>query len=196
MKNVLFFSLILLLFSACQNEEADVAAEDAPVAAPAEQQQPKAADPAEFGPKDQRQTIAKNSPVVGQPGARVSPQTQTFIDFATTDYWEMYAYLRMAAEPDVRRQLNADNRGRWFKFAKDGSYISGRWQEETGKGRWFYDPMGPLMYLKHDDRRDEEWTVKMNSDGTVMIWIGTKTFDETGVQVKMENTTDLPQEIF
>ena len=193
MKNLLFFAFALLLFTACTDEEAAVAADNTPAVAEQAPAETAANDPGEFAPGNPRQTIAKNSPIVGRPGAPLSSQTQKFIDFATTDYWEMFAYLRMSLEETERRKLFDANRGRWFDFKKDGTYVSGMWEEETGKGRWYYDPMVPSIYLDHDDRRDEEFTVKMNSDGTVMIWVGTKTFEETGVQVKMENSSDLPK---
>ena len=195
MKKIFLFLTVVVAFFACKNEPSDApTATEQAVTEDTRTPEQIAADKAAANMEKlaQKQTVSLNSPVIGAPGAAISPQTNEFIGYVTTDYWTMYAYLRMAAEPDERRKLNEDNRNRWFKFAANGTYISGKNQEETGKGRWYYDPMNLLVYLDHEDRRDEEWSVKMNSDGTVMIWIGTKTFDETGVQVKMENATKLP----
>lgn len=146
-----------------------------------------------FAPLNLRSTVAEHSPVIGAPGAPVSPQTQSLLEALNTDYWLIAFYVRMAADPEVRTKLAQENQKRWFDFSLDGTFISGKGQETTGKGRYYYDPMGPMMYLDHDDRRDEEFTVKMNSDKTVMIWVGTETFKETGVQVKVENSSDLPK---
>jgi len=195
MKNLLLLAFIISSFAACQPDAETTNNDTTATTEPAKTEQTNETaenDPANFTPNNLRSTVAKNSPIIGSPGAAISPQTQRVISALAVDYWEMAAYLRMALEKEERIKLLEENRGRWFKFSTDGTYVSGKNQEETGKGRYYYDPMGPTIYFDHADRRDEEWTVKMNSDETVMIWVGTKTFKETGIQVKMENTTDLP----
>ena len=194
MKKIFFFALILGSFTACQNDKPAAAGTTAPV------QTEKQAEPAKseanaaenFAPTNVKQTVLPGSPVMGKSGDPISPQTIRVISALGTDYWEIEAYLRMALEPDERNALNKENSGRWFKFSPDGNFVTGKYQEETGKGKWYYDPKVPSLYFDHHERRDEEFTVKMSSEETVMIWVGTDTFGENGIQAKVGNSTDLP----
>jgi len=194
MKKLLFFALILASFTACKSDKkADAAAAaQTQTETPAEPAKNEANAPENFAPSNVKQTIAPGSPIIGKAGAPVSPQTKSVTAALSVDYWNIEAYLRMALPAEERQALLKENTGRWFKFSPNGTFIAGKNQEETGKGKWYYDPMGPSLYFDHQDRRDEEFTVKMNREETVMIWVGTNTFDETGVQVKLGNSTDLP----
>lgn len=195
MKKLFLFALILGSFTACQNDKsADATAADATTQTE-EQTEPakNEANAAEnFAPTNVKQTVAPGSPVMGKPGDPISPQTIRVIGALGTDYWEIEAYLRMALKKEERNALNKENTGRWFKFSPNGNFVSGKYQEETGKGKWYYDPKVPSLYFDHHERRDEEFTVKMSSEQTVMIWVGTQTFGENGIQAKIGNSTDLP----
>ena len=197
MKKIFLFALALASFASCQNDKpaAATAATNTETTSQTEQTKPEA-NPANnaqnFAPANLKQTVAPGSPVIGSPGDAISPQTIRVINSLSTDYWEIEAYLRMALEKEERIALSKENTGRWFKFSPDGNFVAGKYQEETGKGKWFYSPKLASLYFDHDERRDEEFTIKMNSEETVMIWVGTSTFDESGVQAKLGNSTDLP----
>lgn len=197
MKKIFLFTFLSLLLFSCED---DKATKPAPSSDNVESQEAPAVeilddknDPANFATTNQKETIAKNSPIVGRPGGPISKQTRTVIDAFCTDMWEMAAYVHMSIPKEERMKKNLKNRGRWFKFSSDGTFVSGQFDQETGSGKWFYDPMGPLVYLENKGERDEEYTIKMNSDETTMIWIGTKTFNESGAQAKIENTSDFPR---
>lgn len=195
MKKILLFALILASFTACQDEKpASATAANAPTETEtvAETAKEDANAAENFAPTNVKQTVASGSPVIGKLGDVVSPQTTRVINALGTDYWEMEAYLRMSLEKEARDILNKENTGRWFKFSPNGNFVSGKYQEETGKGKWYYDPKTPSIYLDHHERRDEEFTVKMSSEETVMIWVGTPTFGENGIQAKIGNSSDLP----
>ena len=195
MKKIFFFALILASFTACQSDKtADTATTNTATqtAAQTEPAKNEANAPENFAPTNVKQTVQPGSPIMGKAGDPISPQSIRVINALSTDYWEIEAYLRMALEKEERQALNKENTGRWFKFSPDGNFVSGRYQEETGKGKWYYDPKVPSLYFDHHERRDEEFTVKMSSEETVMIWVGTETFGENGIQAKVSNSTDLP----
>ena len=195
MKKIFLFALVLASFTACQNDKSTAATNtDSPAQTenktePAKNETNAAEN---FTPTNMKQTVAPGSPVMGAAGDPISPQTTRVIAALSTDYWEIEAYLRMALEKEERNALNKENTGRWFKFSPNGNFVSGKYQEETGKGKWFYDPKVPSLYFDHHERRDEEFTVKMSSEETVMIWVGTQTFGENGIQAKIGNATNLP----
>ncbi len=197
MKRLFFFALILGSFTACQNDKpAAATATNTETPAPTEQKTEPAKNEANaaenFAPTNVKQTVAPGSPVIGAAGDPISPQTTRVIAALGTDYWEIEAYLRMSLEKEERDVLNKENTGRWFKFSPDGNFVTGKYQEETGKGKWYYNPKVPSLYFDHHERRDEEFTVKMSSEETVMIWVGTETFGENGIQAKIGNSSDKP----
>ena len=136
--------------------------------------------------------INEDTPIKGAPGERISPQSMRFVKAITNNLWYLNAYIRMSKPEAERKRLFNENKGRWFDFKPDGSFVSGFWEQETGGGKWKYDPQIPGMYLDHDDRRDEEFEIKMSSDEQTMIWIGTQTFGESGVQARLENRLTPP----
>ena len=196
MKKIFLFVLVLACFTSCKSDksvDASAANSTAPqTETPAEPAKNEANAAENFAPTNMKQTVAPGSPVMGKPGDPISPQTIRVINALSTDYWEVEAYLRMALEKEERNALNKENTGRWFKFSPDGNFTAGKYQDETGKGKWYFDPKVPSMYLDHHERRDEEFTIKMSSEETVMIWVGTETFGENGVQAKLGNSSDLP----
>lgn len=199
MKKIFFALCIAGLLASCQTEPKETpdtqetVQEDAPPLETFDSVIKEKGKPENFTRTNQKSTVAPNSPVIGEPGYPTSPQTKKVIEGFTTDMWEMAAYVRMALPEKERMDKNLENRGRWFKFSENGTFTGGKFDQTTDKGKWYYDPMGPLVYLDHENRRDEEFTIKMNSDLTTMIFIGTETFDESGVQAKMENTSDFPK---
>ena len=193
MKKIFLFALVLTSFASCKSDKkADAAATTAQTETATEPAKDEANAAENFAPTNVKQTVAPGSPVMGAPGDPISPQSIRVINALSTDYWEIEAYLRMALEKEERNALNKENTGRWFKFSPDGNFVSGKYKEETGKGKWFYDPKVPSIYFDHHERRDEEFTIKMSSEETVMIWVGTTTFGENGIQAKLGNSSDLP----
>lgn len=198
MNKFFIFALVLLGFGSCANNETSTTegtATESVELTPVEKaiEEAKEAEKREVTLSNIGETIAENSPIIGKPGSAISTQTSELIDALAVDIWEIAAYLRMALPVEERLALNEKNQGRWFTIAKDGTFKTGKFEEETGKGKWYYDPMGPSLYFDHDTDQDEEYTIKMNSERTVMIWIGTKRFDASGIQAKVENSSDFPK---
>ncbi|MBK9490202.1 MAG: hypothetical protein IPO07_16575 [Haliscomenobacter sp.] len=74
------------------------------------------------------------------------------------------------------------NKGTWFQFQSDGTYISGQWGKTIDEGTFFVrseqNPyMGRTMqnvFLDSaiDDNRDVEWQIQgLSEDGGYMSWV-------------------------
>ena len=186
MRKSLFLVGIVFCLFACKNEptattETATAATSEPAAETNTQSSPVLSSEA-IG-----SVVAPDMPVKGKAGAPVSGQTKRVVTAIANNTWSMVAYLRMALEEKERKKVYEENKGRWFQFEMDGNFVTGKWDETTGKGKWAYDPSVPCVYLDHESIRDEEFQVKMSGDEDVMIWIGTEKFGENGVQAKLEN---------
>jgi hypothetical protein len=139
-------------------------------------------------PKQEQQEVPGN-PVADSKDGVVSPQTQRLINALSTGYWAMEVYVKIQDRP-----ADAANRGKWFNFNPDGTYTSGRWDKETGKGVWEYTAQEAKIWLdpEGEDEPNMEFTLKMSSDESIMIWVGTERYNQNNIQIKMGNYLDLP----
>ena len=93
-----------------------------------------------------------------------------------TDYWVISKYYHPVPTKMALGQ------GRWFKFEKDGTFVSGRWAEQTAKGVWqLYELEGKdfILLNSSNDAEDAEFEIqKIRGSGDAMAWIGTPVYPE------------------
>ncbi|MBK8493348.1 MAG: hypothetical protein IPL49_21325 [Saprospirales bacterium] len=173
MKRIFFFFLLMSAMAACKNE-------------------PKATATGDETSVTQTRPITppEGGPIVG-PKKPPSMQTEMLIGFLTTDYWYIEAYVKIND-----RDSALENRGRWYRFAPDGTFVSGKYKKQDAKGIWTFDPQTALIYVdSENDAQDGEWKIQMGKSGSVMIWIGTERFLQNSIQIKLENYLELMAEL-
>lgn len=119
-------------------------------------------------------TVGTSSPALTQP---TNPTTQELVK----SIWVAEFYVIPSA--DGKLYPSIPNKGLWWRFNIDGTYVGGQWDKEFDHGSWFwkagvgeYDKFG-LLYIDSatDDMRDVEFQVQGISDnGTVMSWVKTE----------------------
>lgn len=121
-----------------------------------------------------------------------NPQTaqeQRVIRILTTEYWSVWALVRIKDVP-----ANRENQGAWFKLETDGTYKYGLWDETISTGTWTFDGPNALLHLdsklKGDDR---DWRIQMGNDEDVMIWIGTEMYNTPDIQLKLMRFFNIPK---
>lgn len=174
MKRVILFLLLAGAFTACKNDATDTAAEGEEASVT----ETRPITPPEGGPI----TGANRTP---------SMQTEKLIGFLTTGYWYMEVYVKIN-DPEA----STANRGRWYKFAPDGTFTTGRYKGISAKGVWTYDPQTALIFIDSEKNdQDGEWKIQMGKTGTVMILVGTERFAQNSIQIKLENYVELMAEL-
>lgn len=125
--------------------------------------------------------------VVGPP--QIPPQNATTAKLMK-DYWVFEFYV----VPGDKAASQA-GRGRWYKFNPDGTFESGRWEDEKwGSGNWYYRVEDGKRLLRLDssvDAEDAEWDLQGETDGA-MSWGGTSTYDQGGIILKALNLMTIP----
>lgn len=169
MRRFLLFLLISASFTACKTEPS-----------------------AEEGSVTQTRPITppEGGPIVGE-NKQPSMQTEKLFGFLCTGYWYIEAYVKINDRPSALQ-----NRGRWYQFSRNGTFVSGKFKDTTAKGVWSYDPQYALIYLdSENDSEDGEWKLQMGKSGTVMIFVGTERFMQNSIQMKLENYIELMSEL-
>lgn len=172
MKRIAFFLLLIATLPACKNDQ-NAASSGDPSATPT-----RPITPPEGGP------------ILGE-NKRPSMQTEKVLGFLTTDFWYMVAYVKIND-----RDAALQNRGRWYQFAADGTFKSGKYKTSGAKGVWTFDPQTALIHIdSENDDEDGEWRIQMGKSGTVMIWIGTERYQQNSIQIKLENFVETMAEL-
>ena len=110
------------------------------------------------------------------------PQVTKLLYELQQNYWYVHNLLHMSDKNHNKRW-----RGTWFHFNEDGTYESGMYDQTGNGGTWEFDPVNGFIHLqaKDFDKRGE-FRIKMGESGTVMVWEGTRRYDQTPVQGKLE----------
>jgi hypothetical protein len=105
--------------------------------------------------------------VVGPP---MMPPQNAVTARLTKDYWVFEYYI---AGGD--RTASRANMGRWYKFNADGTFESGRWDDQVwGSGNWYYMQKEGKDVLRLDsnvDAEDAEWELQGSND-SAWSWSG------------------------
>lgn len=75
------------------------------------------------------------------------------------------------------------NRGRWFKFNPDGTFLSGHWEKTGAPGNWFlYRSNGkPILLLDSSEPgQDMEYELQLTRSGSEISWSGTSKYEASG----------------
>ena len=89
------------------------------------------------------------------------------------EYWVFEHYVDKGVPSDKYYT------GTWFHFNPDGTYTSGRWEEETGSGVWrlqYRDQQNFLDINSTNNDEDAEYAIKLNKDDTAASWTGTEMY--------------------
>ena len=116
----------------------------------------------------------------GIAAAPVAPPNHPVIQRLQMNYWVFEHYLVPTGQESYIRQRT--NKGIWFQFHSDGTYIAGQWGKTLDEGTYFvHEEKNPYMgriqqnvYLDSaiDDNRDVEWQIQgMSEDGGYMSWV-------------------------
>ncbi len=158
MKPVIFIATLFLLFvSSCGNEPAST--DPKPVVV----ETPQKSKPSKKSPKYQL-TPSTHLYDVGQ---------EHLFTVLAREYWVYEHYI------DKGVPQNKEHTGDWFHFNPDGTYTSGRWEEETGSGIWkiyYRDGRNYLNINSTDNDQDVEFDVQFNSEDTAASWVGTSMY--------------------
>ncbi|HMQ49649.1 MAG TPA: hypothetical protein PKA00_19350 [Saprospiraceae bacterium] len=140
-------------------------------------------------------TTTQNLPSKSATGSFTAPMASGDSPLASllaTEYWVFEYWIGN----DNNQVTNVFNRGRWFKFNLDGTYIHGHWTEQTGHGSWFLQKEDGHDILHLDsiiDAEDGRWDVQgVNRSQDTMTWVGESQTAVEGVITKVINLTSMP----
>ena len=142
----------------------------------------------------------------GSFGAPVSQERHPETPMLCKDHWVFEFYV----SGDVRTDIA--NKGRWYKFSADGTFLSGQWEEAQARGSWRFDrrpfedfvpidaetgkPISQdelhLILDSEQDEQDADFIVIFAPSGEVGSWMGAKGTRLEGISVKAINLIDRP----
>lgn len=97
-----------------------------------------------------------------------------YANILVVDYWVFEKYYH------PEKPKKALGKGRWFKFEKDGSFVSGRWEDQTASGSWRLYTREDKQYILLDstnNAEDAEFEIQaINGEGDIMAWVGTPAY--------------------
>lgn len=139
-------------------------------------------------------TPATGQEYQGGPGSVVGPAMIPVQNEITQklmkDYWVFEFYV----VPGDRAASRA-GQGRWYKFKPDGTFESGRWEDQVwGSGNWYFRSEDGKNIIRLDsevDAEDTEWEVQGMTE-SAMSWSGTQTYDNAGVILKALSLMTVP----
>ena len=106
--------------------------------------------------------------------------------------WWVFEYYVVAGD----RETSLANRGRWYKFSADGTFDTGQWQEDWGKGIWtlYYGGQFPVLHLITEDQEIiGEWEIQaISGDEETISLMGTGRYNQKGIAVKVINLLSKP----
>lgn len=98
-----------------------------------------------------------------------------------------------------RNDYRSEQRGKWFQFDANGTFIYGKWQEQLGNGTWRYEEDSEKLYLSTPGGTENlEWETMMSHTNDQMVWLGPPRGQNGGDQCMLKpylqrpNPEDLP----
>lgn len=106
-------------------------------------------------------------------------------------FWVIEHYI----DADLQRMSIAD-KGRWYQFFADGTFVNGSWEEQTGKGSWFLTVQEGKEFLlldNIDNTQDTQFEIQaINNARDAMSWVGIKGFADGGAIIKVMQLLSRP----
>ncbi|MFK7982521.1 MAG: hypothetical protein AB8G86_21250 [Saprospiraceae bacterium] len=118
------------------------------------------------------------------------PLTAYAQQFFTNTYWHYEAAV-VIKNPERGK----DYIGKWIKLNADNTLETGFYDGPVTKGNWILDEGKNIITFVENDAQSvyNEWQVKTSSSSdAIMIWIGTKRFNQNNIQIKMLRYNDKP----
>lgn len=118
----------------------------------------------------------------GSFAAPIPPANSRETNLLARDYWVFEFYV----VPNDR-EASASGKGRWYKFKPDGSFESGHWDKVMGSGSWGigFRNEGTVLHIDSSiDAEDSEYVIQANATGDEMSWVGTTTYEQSGIMLK------------
>lgn len=145
------------------------------------------------GTNDTNETVSSTTgetgnyatPVVPNPN---QPKVQLLMrsPYWVAEYWVNHA----------DNSQNAPNRGRWWQFRADGTFVTGQWEKSISEGSWvvYFDGEKDLLHMDAaDDRLDMEFNLQaVSSEEDYMSWVGTSLYGMSRVAVKAISLGSMP----
>jgi hypothetical protein len=80
----------------------------------------------------------------------------------------------------------------WIDLIPDGTFKAGKLKAQTHTGKWGYNHDKKILFLSPNDNKFKrsEWKVMHNND--MVIWIGTNTYGDNAIQIKLVKKDELP----
>ena len=81
----------------------------------------------------------------------------------------------------------------WIDLQPDGTFKAGKLKKQTHTGQWSYNNDAQILFLRPDTKEVKlsEWKVMHNDD--MMVWVGTQSFGDNAVQIKLVRSEVLPE---
>ncbi len=110
-----------------------------------------------------------------------------------THFWVIEHYV--ASDP-AQFEAKKSNRGRWYKFNKDGTFQSGHWETQGCSGTWRmdYSTQYPLVIIdSYNDAEDFGWHIySATPDMSEVSWVGAEGYPNYTDMVKTINLMSMP----
>jgi hypothetical protein len=80
----------------------------------------------------------------------------------------------------------------WIDFDPDGTFKAGKLKQQTHTGKWGYNHDTKTLIIMPDDisYKISEWKVMFNDQ--MLVWVGTTTYGDNPIQLKLVRKTELP----
>ena len=92
-------------------------------------------------------------------------------------------------DKNTKEQLYQDE---WIDLHPDGTFKAGKLKKQTHTGQWSYNNDTQTLFLRPDTKefKMSEWKVMHNDQ--MMVWVGTQTYGDNSVQIKLVRSDVLP----
>lgn len=167
----LFISLLsILFFLGCKETPKDTAIVETPTTK-------------EVIPKIESEPIPLNPNQETPDLVQATPLTAYAQQFFTNTYWHYEAAV-VVKNPEKGKAYI----GKWVKLNADNTLETGFFDGPVTKGNWILDEGKNIITFVENGTQPvySEWQVKTSSSSdAIMIWIGTKRFNQNNIQIKM-----------
>ena len=110
----------------------------------------------------------------------------------TTNYWVIEFYVGQGESFEPKKA----NRGKWYKFNKDGTFQSGHWEVPGCSGTWRvdYSTQYPMFIAdSYNDAEDWAWHIQgVTEDNSEMSLVGAQGYSNYADLVKAINLLTPP----
>ncbi len=178
-----FFILLsfCVFFLACKQNTNQPTAETALTPTTAQENIPKIeSEPIPVTPNTETPTLIQETPL-----------TAYAQQFFTGAYWHYEAAIVIKAPEKGKAYI-----GKWIKLNVDNTLETGFYDGEITSGNWIVDESKNIITLVENGPVPvyNEWKIKTSSSSdAIMIWVGTKRFNQNNTQIKMIKYHEKPK---